>query len=88
MGYLKRIYSAEISLLNSLGMSVGVTGEVDEQVYFGPTPRMNTATPLFTGTISVKIPASSNNEAQVYVRHNAPLPCEIRAIKYDMEVNQ
>lgn len=88
MGYLKRIYGAEISLLNSLGMSVGVTGEADEQVYFGPTPRMNTATPLFTGTISVKIPASSNNEAQVYVRHNTPLPCEIRAIKYDMEVNQ
>lgn len=88
MGYLKRVYSAEVSLLNSLGMSVGVTGEADEQVYFGPTPRMNTATPLFTGTISVKIPASSNNEAQVFVRHSMPLPCEIRAIKYDMEVNQ
>lgn len=88
MGYRKRIYSAEISLLKSLGMYIGVVGEGEEQVYFGPTPRMNTAAPLYTGTISVKIPASSNDEAQVYVRHNMPLPCEIRAIKYDMEVNQ
>ena len=75
-------------MLKSLGMYVGVVGEGEEQVYFGPTPRMNAAMPLFTGTISVRIPNSSNDEAQVYVRHNMPLPCEIRAIKYDMEVNQ
>ena len=88
MGYRKRIYGAEISLLKSLGMYAGVVGEGEEQIYFGPTPQMNAAVPLYTGTISVKIPASSNNEAQVYIRHNLPLPCEIRAIKYDMEVNQ
>lgn len=88
LGYRKRVYSAEISLLNSLGLYAGVKGEGEQQVYFGPTPKMNSAVPLFTGTLSVKIPSSSNNEAQVYIRHNTPLPCEVRAIKYDMEVNQ
>lgn len=120
MGNLKRIYGASISVLQSLGMTIGVIGAPDQSiymgptvglvnyvdsdvldqmiegdsrvvgqtVYMGPTPIMNKATPLFTGTLSVKAPASTDNEMQLFIKHDMPLPCEIRAIKYELEVNQ
>lgn len=88
MANRKRVYSAEVSLLQSLGMKVGVVNYPEQEVYMGPTKIMNKAQELFTGTISVKVPASSEDDTQVYVHHDMPLPCEVRAIKYDIEVNQ
>lgn len=88
MGHRKRVYSAEISMLQSLGMKIGVKGYPEQEVFMGPTKVMNKAQDLYTGTISVKVPASSEDDTQVYVHHDMPLPCEVRAIKYDIEVNQ
>ena len=88
MGNIKRIYKADISLLKSLGLTVGCVGSQDQTVFMGPTRVMNAAKELFTGTIQVNIPASSDNEVQLFVRHDMPLPCEVRAIKYSMEVSQ
>lgn len=86
LGNRKRVYGAEISLLESLGMKVGVVGYPDQEVYMGPTKIMNEAQDLYTGTISVRVPASSEDDTQVYVYHDMPLPCEVRAIKFDIEV--
>jgi hypothetical protein len=88
MGNLKRIYGARISLLNSLGLTAGVVGCPEQTVYMGPTKVMNKAKELFTGTLELSLPASTYNEAQLFVKHDMPLPCEIRAIKYEIEVNQ
>lgn len=88
MGNLKRIYGARISLLKSLGLTAGVVGCPEQTVYMGPTKVMNKAKELFTGTLELSLPASSDNETQLFVKHDMPLPCEIRAIKYEIEVNQ
>lgn len=88
MGNLKRIYGARISLLKSLGLTAGVVGCPEQTVYMGPTKVMNKAKELFTGTLELSLPASTDNEAQLFVKHDMPLPCEIRAIKYEIEVNQ
>lgn len=87
MGNRKRVYGAEVSLLKSLGMKVGVVGFPEQEVYMGPTKIMDEAQDLYTGTISVKVPASSEDDTQVYIYHDKPLPCEVRAIKYDVEVS-
>ena len=88
MGNLKRIYGARISLLKSLGLTAGVVGSPEQTVYMGPTKVMNKAKELFTGTLELSVPASTDNETQLFVKHDMPLPCEIRAIKYEIEVNQ
>lgn len=88
MGNLKRIYGARISLLKSLGLTAGVVGCPEQTVYMGPTKVMNKAKELFTGTLELSLPASTDNEAQLFVKHDMPLPCEVRAIKYEIEVNQ
>lgn len=88
MGNLKRIYSARISLLKSLGLTAGVVGCPEQTVYMGPTKVMNKAKELFTGTLELSLPASTDNETQLFIKHDMPLPCEIRAIKYEIEVNQ
>lgn len=87
-GSLKRIYSAKISLLQSLGFNFGIVGGREQTQFMGPTPVMNKAKPLFTGTVDIDIPGSFANERQLFVTQELPLPCEIRAIRYDMEVNQ
>lgn len=88
MGNLKRIYGARISLLKSLGLTAGVVGCPEQTIYMGPTKVMNKAKGLFTGTLELSLPASTDNETQLFVKHDMPLPCEIRAIKYEVEVNQ
>ena len=88
MGNLKRIYGARISLLKSLGLTAGVVGCPEQTVYMGPTNVMNKAKELFTGTLELSVPSSTDNETQLFVKHDMPLPCEIRAIKYELEVNQ
>lgn len=88
MGNIKRIYKADISLLKSLGLVAGCVGGIDQTVFMGPTRIMDAAKELFTGTIQVNVPANSDNEVQLFVKHDMPLPCEIRAIKYSLEVNQ
>lgn len=87
-GLLKRVYEADISLLKSLGFSYGVVGEREQQQFMGPTKVMNKAQSLFTGTINIDVPGGFSTERQVFVKQTLPLPCEIRSIKYDMEVNR
>lgn len=88
MGNLKRIYGARISLLKSLGLTAGVVGSPEQTIYMGPSKVMNKAKELFTGTLELSVPSSTDNETQLFVKHDMPLPCEIRAIKYELEVNQ
>lgn len=88
MGNLKRIYGARISLLKSLGLTAGVVGSPEQTIYMGPSKVMNKAKELFTGTLELLVPSSTDNETQLFVKHDMPLPCEIRAIKYELEVNQ
>lgn len=88
MGNLKRIYGARISLLKSLGLTAGVVGSPEQTIYMGPSKVMDKAKELFTGTLELSVPSSTDNETQLFVKHDMPLPCEIRAIKYELEVNQ
>lgn len=88
MGNLKRLYAAKVSVLQTLGLTLGVIGYPEQTIFMGPTMIMNKAKPLFTGTLDVRLPASSDREIQVFVTTEMPLPCEIRAIKYEIEVNQ
>lgn len=88
MGNLKRLYAAKVSVLQTLGLTLGVIGYPEQTIFMGPTMVMNKAKPLFTGTLDVKLPASSDREIQVFATTKMPLPCEIRAIKYEIEVNQ
>lgn len=88
MGNLKRLYAAKVSVLQTLGLTLGVIGYPEQTIFMGPTMIMNKAKPLFTGTLDVRLPASSDREIQVFATTDMPLPCEIRAIKYEIEVNQ
>jgi len=88
MGNLKRFYAAKVSVLKTLGLTMGVIGYPEQTIFMGPTMVMNKAKELFTGTLDVRLPASSDREIQVFATTTMPLPCEIRAIKYEIEVNQ
>lgn len=88
LGYKKRIYGVEVNVLSSLGLEVGIKDEEVQEVFMGPTKVMNKAQPLFTGTLNIKAPSSSANERALFIQQTNPLPCIVRAVKYDMEVNQ
>lgn len=88
MGCQKRLYAAKLSVLQTLGITAGVVGYPEQIIYMGPTRIMDKAQKLFTGTIDLYAPASSDNEIQVFVTTSEPLPCIIRAIKYELEVNK
>lgn len=86
-GRLKRVISADISLLYSLGFEFGLVGGSVDTAFMGPTKIMNKAQDLFTGVKKVSIPGSSANDQQLLVRQTLPLPCIIRAIKYNTDIN-
>lgn len=88
-GQKKRIASVIVSFDRSGAAKVGRSLERLESIAHRDVgDLMDTAVPLFTGAKKVPFPGDYDNEGDVYVVQDLPLPCTVLAIYPDMEVNE
>ena len=80
-GKIKRIHGVTVRFLDTVGAEVGPdTSNLDRIPFRDSSMDMDTAIPLFSGDKEITFPSGYENEAQVVVRQNQPLPMTIVAI--------
>lgn len=87
MGREKTVVKAHVSILESLGMEIGLSFDDLQSVIFRmSTDNMDDYLPLFTGIKSLVMPSDYNKEASVCIRQSLPLPLVVRGVTYELEV--
>jgi hypothetical protein len=80
-GKVKRIHGATVRFLDTVGAEVGPdTSNLDRIPFRDSSMSMDTAVPLFNGDKEISFPSGYDNDSQVVVRQNQPLPMTIVAI--------
>jgi hypothetical protein len=80
-GKIKRIHGATVRFLDTVGAEVGPdTSNLDRIPFRDSSMSMDTAVPLFNGDKEISFPSGYDNDSQVVVRQNQPLPMTIVAI--------
>ena len=80
-GKIKRIHGATVRFLDTVGAEVGPdTSNLDRIPFRDSSMSMDTAVPLLNGDKEISFPSGYDNDSQVVVRQNQPLPMTIVAI--------
>ena len=80
-GKVKRIHGATVRFLDTVGAEVGPdTSNLDRIPFRDSSMSMDTAVPLFNGDKEISFTSGYDNDSQVVVRQNQPLPMTIVAI--------
>jgi hypothetical protein len=87
-GRSKRIVTVNLRLLESMGGQIGTPdGRFEALLYRTPLDAMTEAVPLFTGDIEVRFPAGFDDEGQIVVQGDDPLPMTVLAVIYEVQIN-
>lgn len=87
-GRAKRVVKANVRLLESMGGEVGTPdGRFEALLYRTPLNAMTEAVPLFTGDIEVRFPAGFDDEGQIVIQGDDPLPMTVLAVIYEVQIN-
>ena len=87
-GRAKRIIKAKARVLESMGGRVGTPdGRFEPLLYRTPLDAMTAAVPLFTGDIEVRFPAGFDEEGQMVIEGDDPLPFTLLSIIYEVQIN-
>jgi hypothetical protein len=85
---MKRVVKTNLRLLESAGGEIGTPdGRFEPLLYRTPLDRMTEAVPLFTGDIEVRFPAGFDEDGQIVVQGDDPLPFTVLAIIYEVQIN-
>jgi hypothetical protein len=80
-GKIKRIHGITARFLDTVGAELGPdTSNLDRLPFRDSSMAMDTAVPLFNGDKEIFFPSGYENDAQVVIRQNQPLPMTIVAI--------
>jgi hypothetical protein len=80
-GKIKRIHGITARFLDTVGAELGPdTNNLDRLPFRDSSMAMDTAVPLFNGDKEIFFPSGYENDAQVVIRQNQPLPMTIVAI--------
>lgn len=89
VGNRKRIHSATIKLLESMGFQFGVSlSDLTEEVFRVASDKLGSALELYTGERSFQIGDEYSNESQIYIVQNRPYPLSILNLAIDYETNE
>lgn len=84
----KRITKVNLRLLESMGGQVGTPdGRFEALLYRTPQHAMTEAVPLFTGDIEIRFPAGFDDEGQMVIQSDDPLPMTVLAVVYEVQIN-
>lgn len=94
-GLNKRLVEAEVALYKSLGLRSGIIpgsvttfeDKTTDEIYFGPTSRMDAAQRLYTGVYKITLTGNTSFDQRLVLENSLPLPTTICGVKYTMEVN-
>jgi hypothetical protein len=87
-GRAKRIIKTKVRLLESMGGEIGTPdGRFEALLYRTPLDDMTAAVPLFTGDIEIRHPAGFDDEGQIVIQGDDPLPMTVLAVIYEVQVN-
>jgi hypothetical protein len=85
---MKRVVKTNLRLLESAGGEIGTPdGRFEPLLYRTPLDPMTEAVPLFTGDIEVRNPAGFDEDGQIVVQGDDPLPFTVLAIIYEVQIN-
>jgi tricorn protease-like protein len=71
-----------------MGGQIGTPdGRFEALLYRTPLDAMTEAVPLFTGDIEVRFPAGFDDEGQIVVQSDDPLPMTVLAVIYEVQIN-
>tara|TARA_R110002110_G_scaffold10544_1_gene51934 strand:- start:341 stop:2728 length:2388 start_codon:yes stop_codon:yes gene_type:complete len=80
-GKIKRIHGVTVRFLDTVGAELGPNiNKLDRLPFRDSSMSMDDAVPLFNGDKEIFFPSGYENDAQVVVRQNQPLPMTILAI--------
>lgn len=80
-GKIKRIHGVTVRFLDTVGAELGPNiNKLDRLPFRDSSMSMDDAVPLFSGDKEIFFPSGYENDAQVVVRQNQPLPMTILAI--------
>ena len=80
-GKIKRIHGVTVRFLETVGAELGPNiNKLDRLPFRDSSMSMDDAVPLFSGDKEIFFPSGYENDAQVVVRQNQPLPMTILAI--------
>ena len=89
VGNRKRIHSATIKLLESMGFKFGVDlNDLTEEVFRLASDRLGVALSLFSGERSFQVADEYSNESQIYIVQDRPYPLTILNLAIDYETNE
>lgn len=91
-GRIKRINRVVIQILNTLGLSVGVTNyimddntQIDDMDFRASNDRMDLTTGGLSGFFQYGLPVSNQREGSIVIEQNAPLPQTIISVMPQMD---
>lgn len=97
VGAYRNMYRADVSIYRTLGLKSGMVddtiADLDDytppldEIYMGPTQKMNAAAKPQTGVKEIEIRADHVKGARLLLQTDYPLPATIRGVKYFMDIN-
>ena len=83
----KRVSGVVVRLYKSLGFEIGTKNNVEMQVFRTSADKMNCAPALFTGDKKVAFTGAWQDDIQVRIEQNQPLPLTVLAVYSAVSVN-